>query len=100
MHKILAVGLLSAGILGAAAPSWATDAHTRAIVATCMSCHGTDGKAKGAMPPLAGRDKAYFVAQMKDFKSGKRPGSVMNKHAAGYTDAEFEKMAEYFAAIK
>ncbi len=74
--------------------------HARSMAATCYACHGTDGKSHSAIPPLAGMEKDYFVQQMKDFKSGKREATVMHQHAKGYTDEEFQQMAEVFAAIK
>jgi cytochrome subunit of sulfide dehydrogenase len=82
------------GIAGAA------DIHTQTIASTCMTCHGPGGKSKGAIPSLTGLDKDYFVKAMKDFKSGARTGTIMKRHAAGYTDAEFEAMAAYFASLK
>jgi cytochrome c553 len=100
MNKTVIAGLLGAGLLGAAGAALASDTHTRVISSTCLSCHGPDGKSKSAMPSLAGMDKTYFVTQMKAFKSGARPASVMHRHAPGYTDQEFEKMGEYFAAMK
>ena len=66
---------------------------------TCMSCHGPGGKSKGAVPNLAGLDKGYFIKAMQDFKSGARSGSIMKRHASGYTDAEFEQMGEYFSKL-
>lgn len=98
--KTLIAGLLGAGLFGMVGAALASDAHTRTIASTCLSCHGPDGKSKSAMPSLAGIDKTYFVTQMKAFKSGQRPASVMHRHAPGYTDQEFEKMGEYFAAMK
>lgn len=76
------------------------DAHTRNLSATCMSCHGTDGKSHSAIPGVAGLERAYFVEQMKAFRDGKREATVMHQHAKGYTDAEFEAMGEFFAGIK
>jgi cytochrome c553 len=76
------------------------DVHTRLIASTCLSCHGASGKSQSDIPSLAGIDKARFVKQMQDFKSGARPASVMKRHASGYTDAEFIAMGEYFAALK
>lgn len=70
------------------------------LASTCTSCHGPGGKSKGAIPSLAGLDKAYFVKAMQNFKSGALPSSVMKKHAAGYTDAEYEQMGEFFAKLK
>jgi sulfide dehydrogenase cytochrome subunit len=88
------VGLALSGIAGAA------DIHTQVIASTCMSCHGPGGKSLGAAPSIAGLDKDYFVKAMQDYKSGKRVGTIMKKHAAGYTDAEFEAMGAYFAGLK
>ncbi len=88
------VGLALSGIAGAA------DIHTQVISSTCMSCHGPGGKSVGATPSIAGLDKDYFVKAMQDYKSGKRVGTIMKKHAAGYTDAEFEAMGAYFAGLK
>lgn len=76
------------------------DAHARNLAASCAACHGTNGHSVGGTPVLAGLDKALFVAQMKDFKSGARPSTVMQNHAKGYSDEEFEKLAEFFAAQK
>lgn len=93
--------LLLAGLsVVAIAPAYASDMHTKSISATCLSCHGANGKSMGAIPSLAGLEKGYFVQAMKDFKSGARPGTIMKRHAAGYTDAEFEAMGAYFASLK
>lgn len=78
----------------------AEDKHARNLAASCAACHGTNGNSVGGAPVLAGLDKAYFVSQMKDLKSGTRPATVMNKHAKGYSDEEFELLGSYFAAQK
>ncbi len=75
-------------------------AHTKTIAATCFICHGPNGKSSGAVPSLAGQDKAYLAEAMRDFKSGKRESTVMKKYAMGYSDSEYDDLAAYFAAIK
>ena len=72
----------------------------RDMAATCTFCHGTDGRSVGVTPSLAGVDKSYLAQQMKDYKAGKRPGTVMHQLAKGYTDAQIEQIAAYFAAQK
>jgi cytochrome subunit of sulfide dehydrogenase len=89
----------------AAAPVFAQDAQTlnmRALAATCANCHGTQGQAvPGAtVPGLAGLPAAYIVEQMKAFKSGARPATVMHQLAKGYSDAQIEAIAAYYAAQK
>ena len=72
----------------------------RGMAATCANCHGTDGRSVGAVPGLAGMDRAYLVQQMGDFKSGKRPAAIMGQLAKGFTDEQIEQLAAYFAALK
>ena len=70
----------------------------RDIAANCANCHGTDGRSRGATPSLAGQDAAVFVQRMKEFRDGRRAATVMQQLAKGYTDAQIEAAAAYFAA--
>jgi len=102
MKKTLASALLMAGLVGAAASATAADIDTRArfIAANCAYCHGPEGVSRGAVPSLAGIDKDYFVQQMKAFRDGTREATVMQKHANGYSDEEFERVGKWFAEHK
>lgn len=91
---------LGTACLAASGLAGAVDVHTRTIAATCMSCHGPEGKSLNDIPSLAGIDKDQFVKKMKGFKSGERKGTIMKKHAAGYTEAEYAALGEYFASLK
>jgi cytochrome c553 len=83
----------------AAAPAFAQDTATRSLAATCANCHGTDGRSvTKEVPALAGLPKAHIASQMKAFKDGTRPATVMHQLAKGYTDAQIEALATYFAA--
>lgn len=91
--------------LGASSVSHAQNAqalYTRSLAATCANCHGTDGKAVpgSAVTSIAGMDKGYLAAQLKAFKSGARPATVMHQISKGYSDAQIEILAGYFAAQK
>lgn len=93
--------LAVAAAASAPLPAAAQDAATRGLAATCTACHGTDGNSVGGVPPsLAGQNKDYLLQQMKDFKAGKRPATVMHQHAKGYSDEQLERIAAYFAAVK
>jgi len=37
---------------------------------------------------------------MEAFKNGSRPATVMHQLAKGYTDAQVETLATYFASLK
>ncbi|SFF63922.1 Cytochrome c553 [Duganella sp. CF458] len=69
------------------------------LAATCTGCHGTNGATQGnALPPLAGQPQDQLLAALKDFKTGKRPATIMTQLAKGYTDDQLEMLAAYFAA--
>ena len=83
------------------APAAAADKDLgRDVAANCANCHGTDGRSRGAVPSLAGRDKGELIRQMREFRDGTRPSTIMQQLARGYTDAEIEAAAAYFAAQK
>ena len=91
---VIAIGLMLPMICAHAD----VDKRARDLSASCAACHGTNGNSAGGFPMLASLDKAYFVAQMKDFKSGARPATVMHQLSKGFTDEEFELMGSFFAA--
>lgn len=64
---------------------------------SCFSCHGYEGKAvdNATIPPLANYPASMIVSQMKAYRDGERQGTVMPRHARGYTDEEIELMAQY-----
>ena len=72
----------------------------RNLAATCVSCHGPAGRTANGIPVIAGRSKDSLMARLTAFKEGKRPSTVMTQLAKGYSDAQIEAIAEYFAAQK
>lgn len=89
--------LLLAGAVGAHAG--APDRQARVWAAACAACHGTDGRAQGAMPTLAGRSADELLQILLAFRADQRqPATVMHQHAKGYSEVELRRIAEYFAA--
>lgn len=72
----------------------------RNLAASCANCHGTNGNSVGGMASLAGMSKDAMIRSMQDFKSGKRPATIMHQLSKGYTDQQIELIAGYFAAQK
>lgn len=107
MNKFVSISLgpIALGLL-LAAPALAADQPARlsgsaSVLATnCFNCHGTDGRATQAIPPLAGQVKADLVLALKEYKEGKREATIMHQLAKGYTDEEIEGIAEYFSQQK
>jgi cytochrome c553 len=83
-------------------PAAAQDLAARSLAASCAICHGTDGRGvkDSTLPPLAGLPAAYFVEQMRAFRDGKRPATVMHQLAKGYSEAQIGALAAWFAAQK
>lgn len=99
MRQVLTLGVLSAIAL-APQPAEA-DVTGRNLAAPCAICHGTEGRAVGdAVASLAGLPKDHFIAQMRAFRDGKRAATVMHQIAKGYTDAQIDSMAQWYAMQK
>ncbi len=98
---MLAVGLF--GVLGTAQAEVKADPNlARNLAATCANCHGTDGRsvAGAGNEGLAGTDKDTLMQKLRDFRSGARPATIMHQISRGYTEAQLELIAAYFAARK
>ena len=74
--------------------------QVRSLAASCASCHGTQGVAQQGMESLAGKPKDELLKKMLDFKTGKKPATIMHQLSKGYTDSELEQLAAYFSALK
>ena len=106
--KIKSLAVFAAALLCLASSAFAqADAgkdalYVKSLAATCANCHGTNGKAVdgSTVPSLAGLGKAYHIEQMKAFKAGTRPATIMHQLSKGYSDAQIELLATYFAAQK
>jgi cytochrome subunit of sulfide dehydrogenase len=91
--------LLLALLLALSARVYAQDPNAgRALAATCANCHGTNGHAVGGMPVLAGRPRAELARVMRDFRDGRRPATIMNQLAKGFTDGQIEALSAYLSS--
>jgi sulfide dehydrogenase cytochrome subunit len=80
----------------------AQDTQPRNLAAGCAICHGTGGTPAANAPliPLAGLPRDHIATQMRAFRDGKRPATVMHQIAKGYTDPQIDALAAWFAAQK
>jgi sulfide dehydrogenase cytochrome subunit len=92
--SMLAVGLalLSCGAM-------AQEPAARSLAASCAACHGTGGRSVSEeVIALAGLPKERIASQMRAFKAGTRPATVMHQLAKGFSDQQIDLIAGYFAA--
>jgi cytochrome c553 len=89
---------LAAALLCAASGAAAQEGQK--LVAACAICHGTQGRPAPGAPliPLAGLPRDHIAAQMRAFRDGSRPATVMHQISKGYTDAQIEAIAAWYAA--
>ena len=67
-------------------------------VAACSSCHPRTGADSSLLPSLTGQSANDIVAAMEAFRSGKRPATVMDRIAKGFTADETSAIAAWYAA--
>jgi cytochrome subunit of sulfide dehydrogenase len=100
-HTVLLATALLAPAWCAVPTAFALDEHPgRFLAANCTGCHGTQGRSIGGLPSLAGLDRSYILNAMEEFKSGTRAATIMHQHSKGYSEAQFELIADYFASQK
>lgn len=74
--------------------------QTRGLAASCSGCHGTHGVAESGIESLAGVNKDELLKKMLDFKTGKKPATVMHQLSKGYSDEQLATLASYFSNLK
>ncbi len=90
-------------LLASAQAAQAADPYlARNLAATCANCHGTDGKAvkDSGIDALAGMEKVKLLQKLDDYRNGRKPATIMQQIAKGYTDEQLGLIADYFAAQK
>jgi sulfide dehydrogenase cytochrome subunit len=102
VNSISIIGAAMIVALGAAhAAGQGNDPNlARNLAATCANCHGTNGVSVGEVASLAGRPKDEIGRKLLDYKNGTVPGTIMPQLAKGYTDAQIDLVAGWFAAQK
>lgn len=101
----LALPLL-VGVSGAAlsqAPSAPRDPQAFQVqiwAASCMACHGPEGRAEGTGLTIGGRPAQDLLDKLLAYKTGRLPATIMHQHVRGYSDEELAQIADYFSTLK
>jgi len=71
------------------------------LAASCMSCHGPDGKSSTAIPSIAGQPESRLLARLQAFKADAVPeATIMTRLIKGYDEAQMRALARWFAEVK
>lgn len=71
-------------------------------VASCATCHGTDGHGTETLPRLAGQHAQYTENQLKSFNKRERTNdnAVMHGIASKMSELELKSVAAYLSGLK
>ena len=100
MKTLLAALILMLALAGARAQN-AGSGPAPAKAATCVACHGSDGKSTQPLTPiLAGQTARYLYLQLRDFQEGRRKNDLMTPMVAGLTRDDMRELSDYFSKQK
>jgi cytochrome c len=104
LTKAVATGIFLAVSLGSSV-AMAADGARLYRTKTCNICHGDDGKTPilPVYPKLAGQNKEYLIAQMRDIKtSARNNGNTATMRGIMYLvdDEEIEAIAEWLESLE
>jgi cytochrome c553 len=72
--------------------------------ASCMACHGAEGKVSVPMyPNLAGQNVMYLEHALQAYKKGERNGGqaeVMKAYVSALSDDDIADLAAYYSSLK
>jgi len=69
------------------------------LARNCLICHAKDYHDVSPVPRLTGLDAAGIVEALREYRTGRRPATIMDRIASGYSDAEIDRLAAYLAGL-
>ena len=99
--KPIYIAMLLAGLaMAGSAQSASIYAGKAKAAAVCSQCHGIKTTSADApFPPLAGRDQAYLVMALKQYRDKTRISEIMNNVAGSLTDRDINNIAAYYERL-
>jgi cytochrome subunit of sulfide dehydrogenase len=67
---------------------------------SCSGCHPVSRSVDTPVKRLVGAKADDIVSAVQEFRSGKRPATVMDRIAKGFTDDEIKAIADWYGAQK
>jgi len=90
---------LGLSVMAASANAGELLAKPELLASNCFNCHGYNGASAGVIDELDSLPARRITKKMNDFKTGKKPSTIMGRIAKGYNDAEIAALAAYFGAM-
>jgi sulfide dehydrogenase cytochrome subunit len=64
---------------------------------SCNVCHGSQSYVSPTMPAIRGADPATLYTALIEFKTDRRPYTIMGRIARGYSDEQLKALADYLS---
>ena len=93
------VAAASALLAGSAAAQQRSAAisDTELAAQACNVCHGNASYVSPTMPRIRGVDAGALYTSLIELKTDRRPATIMNRIAKGYSDEQLKAIAEYLS---
>ena len=98
-HTLLASAIFPALLLALPVNTMASDMRGAILANPCAGCHGTNGASPGSIPAIDDMSAEDIKEELMEFKTDEHKGTIMNRIAKGYTDAEIDLIARYFGSM-
>ena len=95
--KVTRLLLAAAALASSVGMTFAASPEPPAGAASCSGCHAASAGVETPVPRLVGRNAAELVQQMQAFRDGQREATVMDRIAKGFSDAEVQAIAAWYA---
>ena len=69
----------------------------RLLASQCIGCHAADTTGKGGFERLNGESAAEIAEEMSEMRGKAVGGNIMHLQARGYSDAQIQRIARWFA---
>ncbi|NWA74336.1 cytochrome c [Serratia proteamaculans] len=104
MMKFVSAMVVMLGLCSLPAMAAGDAAAGKGKSASCMACHGAEGKVSMPMyPNLAGQNAMYLEHALQAYKKGERNGGqaeVMKAYVSALSDEDIADLAAYYASLK
>jgi len=98
--KRVEVAVLAAGLMALPAAQAEPISKGQIMANSCLTCHGSEGQGPGEMPSIRDLTEQGLINKLTSFREGREPdATVMDRHAAGYSDAEIRAIAKHIADL-
>ena len=69
----------------------------RLLASQCLGCHAADTTGKGGFERLNGESASEIAEEMSEMRGKAVGGNIMHLQARGYSDAQIQSIARWFA---